>query len=108
MNIIGGQIVGAAVNEIGKFLGFVDKKGRMHKGRRVNPGYKLFYGIGGHDGPYPTVTAAVKRAKSMLRGSRSGKTVYHVYKVYGTGVIKGERSLVYVCLLVRPRTNRYL
>ena len=39
-------------------------------------GHELFYGTGGHGGPYPSHEAAAKRAAQMLRGSRSETTIH--------------------------------
>lgn len=37
---------------------------------------ELFYGSGGHGGPYPSKTVAVCRARELLAGSPTEKHIY--------------------------------
>ena len=37
--------------------------------------YELFYGLGGHGGPYPNLKTAVSRAKDLLIGSPTEVTI---------------------------------
>ena len=37
--------------------------------------YELFYGSGGHGGPYATIDDAERRAEALLRGSRTERSI---------------------------------
>lgn len=51
-----------------------------HRGGRMRPcsnprRYELFYGTGGHGGPYRTIAEARKRAKELLAGNRNERFI---------------------------------
>ena len=40
--------------------------------------YELFYGSGGHGGPYTGLRTAITTAKRLLKGCQSERTIYVV------------------------------
>lgn len=45
--------------------------------------YELFYGSGGHGGPYPNIREAISRAKALLKGSALERVIKVVsYKTW--------------------------
>lgn len=54
--------------------------------RRRNPKYELFYGRGGHGGPYTGMRQAYKRAKALLKGSPSERSISIVNRHTGKTV----------------------
>lgn len=98
------NIVGVALNQAGKFLGFVDKKGKIRKGRvkkvRRNPNSKVRFwvslGAGLYSGAlnagFPTLVAAKKyKNKLYSRGLLYGRTLRILDQDRG-GIVVFEKS----------------
>lgn len=50
--------------------------------------YELFYGTGGHGGPYPSLESAIRKAIALLRGSPSE----HIIEVKPRSLLSWDRA----------------